>query len=326
MSAVGNQPTDDSSELRAPRVWLRYLRRAGIAPPAAQMGKEWSADLSPRPRLFWAMEMQPLLGLKANDMAADLHGKAEAGHSARLLQSPKAAQTDRGREGVDVLDLLGRVQGTGGRAQGAGDRGQGAGDRGLGAGDKGQGTGGRGQGQALELLAGSVEGRRGGRRQSVSGRARGLRGSTAISAFKVCQVPLRSALGCLRVNVSLQQLSDTKRPNINCTPTDAAGKPPQSNSLDPHSSVRCETATMVQAPSFGWKDRLSEGEEGGQSRGITIRHVEPERLGMDKAQKPLSLSGLRQWSPVSLSRSEGNGVSSARVFGLFLRLQSANDL
>lgn len=26
-------------------------------------------------RLFWALEMQPLLGLKANDMAADLHGK-----------------------------------------------------------------------------------------------------------------------------------------------------------------------------------------------------------------------------------------------------------
>lgn len=27
------------------------------------------------PRLLWAGEMQPLLGPKANDMAADLHGK-----------------------------------------------------------------------------------------------------------------------------------------------------------------------------------------------------------------------------------------------------------
>lgn len=27
------------------------------------------------PRLLWAREMRPLLGPKANDMAADLHGK-----------------------------------------------------------------------------------------------------------------------------------------------------------------------------------------------------------------------------------------------------------
>lgn len=35
-------------------VWTRCPQRAGRAPPAAQMGKEWSADLSPWPR--WAHE------------------------------------------------------------------------------------------------------------------------------------------------------------------------------------------------------------------------------------------------------------------------------
>ncbi|KAI9530017.1 hypothetical protein NQZ68_008256 [Dissostichus eleginoides] len=51
---------------------------------------------------------------------------------------------------------------------------------------------------------------------SVSGRARGLRGSTAFSACKVCRPPLRSALCCLCVSTRLPQLehkeTESERP------------------------------------------------------------------------------------------------------------------
>ncbi|KAK5867620.1 hypothetical protein PBY51_012091 [Eleginops maclovinus] len=54
------------------------------------------------------------------------------------------------------------------------------------------------------------------RRQSVSGRARGLRGSTAFSACKVCRVPLRSVLCCLCVSTRFPQLghkeTESERP------------------------------------------------------------------------------------------------------------------